>query len=270
MKSTKTTVFAVMVLSMVFIAFQSQAVTITFDYQIPTDSSGKTSQFVNANNTAPLGYFIETFDMPGSTASNDNGITIAAGGGFNTLNPSLLAITGGLGIQKGSNSDGAAPAGDSTFYAYAPGPNAATTNATVKVDYSAFITYDPNLYISYLGMYFGSIDSYNNIAFYSGNELLSTATGDLSDGILEGSEILAALGGVSGNQTDDKSNVYVNLFFAPDEKFTAFEFRTTGIAFEIDNIVSGVSPLTPVPEPSTLLLLGGGLLGLGFMARRRK
>lgn len=254
-----------------FFAFQVHAVTITFDYQIPLDSSGKTSLFVNTDNTSTAGYVIETFDVPGSDALTVNDITIEAGGGFNTLNPLLLDITGGLGIRQGSVSGvAAAPADDQTFYAYGPGSNAGTSNATIKVDYSDFIAYDPNLYISYLGMYYGSIDNYNNIAFYSGDELLLADTGFLADGILQGSEILTELSGSSGNQFDDKSNVYVNLFFAPDEMFTAFEFRTTGIAFEVDNIVSGVSSLKPVPEPSTILLLGGGLIGLGFIIRRKK
>ncbi len=260
-----------LVLTFIFgFALQAQAVSITFNYQVPTDGSGKTSPFVNGNNTAPTGYFIETFDQPGSAGATVNGITIAAGGGFNTLDPTKLDVTGGLGIRQGSVANvAAAPAGDNTFYAYAPGPGSGTTNANIKVDYTDFFAFQDGLYISYLGLYLGSIDTYNNIAFYSGNSLLQTAEGLLSDGILQGTEILGIMNGNSGNQVESNSNVYVNLFFALDEMFTAFEFRTTGLAFEIDNVVAGVS-INPVPEPSTFLLLGGGLLGLGFIARRRK
>ncbi len=63
--------------------------------------------------------------------------------------------------------------------------------------------------------------------------------------------------------------MYVNMFFNADELFTAFEFRTTDVAFELDNVVAGVAP-APVPEPSTVLLWGTGLAALGFAVRRRR
>lgn len=96
-----------------------------------------------------------------------------------------------------------------------------------------------------------------------------TGTGILSDGIITGSEILASQGGVSGNQTAPGSNVYVNLAFAPGETFTAFEFRTTGVAFELDNIVIGLTSRGTIPEPSSIALLGLGLLGFAAVRRRK-
>lgn len=256
------------------LVLQAEAVLITFGGQTATDGSGLTSSFVDAGNVnvPNSGYIIETFDQPSSvfrTITTDNGglITVGAGGGFNTLDPTKLDVTGGLGIREGSVGGVAAtPAGDTTFFAFGPGPDSGTTNATLKVENSDFYAYQPGLFIRYLGLYYGSIDTYNNIAFFSGDELLITSSGYLSDGILQGSEILDALNGTSGNQTQPGSNVYVNLAFESDEIFTAFEFRTTGIAFELDNIVAGVAP---IPEPATMLLLGTGLLGLAGVNRKR-
>lgn len=186
---------------------------------------------------------------------------------------------GTMGIRTGSTGYAAAPGRDSQYYppyvniedytnfAYIPGPGG-NANTTALVSYAVdMTTFLKGLKISYLGLYYGSIDNYNDIAFYSGSNLIR-GQGDLSDGVLTGAEILRSQGGTSGNQYQPGSNVYVNIFFDPNETFTAFEFRNaTSPAFELDNIVIGV---TAVPEPATMLLLGLGLVGLAGVRRRFK
>ncbi|NPU86569.1 MAG: PEP-CTERM sorting domain-containing protein [Syntrophaceae bacterium] len=249
-----------------------QAVTVSFDYQVPTDNSGKTSPVgVNNANVALPGYFIETFDKPGSAGETivlpGGNIYVNAGGGFNSLNPytDLSIMYGSVGIRKDSVTGVAAtPAGDTTFYAYAPGTDYPDGNtAAVRVLYEDFMqTY--GVKISYLGLYYGSIDTYNEIAFYSGDSPF-IGDGILSDGVITGTELLNVFGGYSGNQFQDGSNMYVNLFFDADELFTAFEFRTSAVAFEMDNVVTGFAA---VPEPTTILLLGLGLVGLAGARRK--
>lgn len=242
----------------------AQALTITYGGQAALDGSGLTSSFIPASNTGlGFGWYIETFDpatangAPGLTASIP-GISIGSGCSVNSYG--TVGITpggGGFGVQQGSTSSGAAPAGDSTCFGFGP-QTGGTLPATVKIDYTALLT--AGVKVSYLGLYYGSIDTYNDISIYDGESLIRTITG---------TEVLAAGGGTSGNQTAPGSNVYVNFAFAPGEAFTAFEFHTTGVAFEVDNIVVGTTDRTNnVPEPGSVALLSAALLG--FVATRRR
>lgn len=275
--------------ALVFTSVPAQAVTVTFGGQYMNaaggnasgDGSGLSSLYVNPNNTSSFPYFIETFD--GSHAIGTFGLThggtvnTQSGGWFTSLNEATdLYLSGSIGIRTGTVGYAAQPGGtnsviqDTTNYAYAPAQSGSLP-VTVRVEYATDLaTYLSGYKISYLGLYYGSIDTYNNIAFYSGgvnSNNLFIGTGILSDGVIAGAEILTAMGGSSGNQQGVGSNVYVNLAFDPSEVFTAFELRTTGVAFEVDNIVAGV---TYVPEPTTMILLGLGLVGIAGVRRKFK
>jgi hypothetical protein len=261
----------------IFYASSVMAVVIDFDLYSDidanhaTDGSGLTSRFVPSSNLLnPLhGYFIETFDgataMPGfpTGTTTYNHPTDNEGCMFNSAGaPGISVSTTGGGFEiRANHAPGVAavPGGDpsqggvgGTCFGYTPSEGG--DPGSVTVDYTGFLLGNGNAKIDYLGFYWGSVDTYNDFLFYDGEELLTTITG---------ASLLGQLGGSSGDQVDEASNVYVNLFFDLDESFTSFRVNSTGIAGEFDNIVIGLTN-RPIPAPETLALLGLGLIGLGL------
>ena len=151
------------------------------------------------------------------------------------------------------------------------GPNAGTDDTTVYLSVpsssnSGSVTLLLNAGFDYFGLLWGSIDTYNSIAFLLGGSPVASFTG--SD--------VTNPNAANGNQTAPSTNTYVNFFDLPT--FNAVKFGSTNYAFELDNIALATLSCTAncggsntsVSEPAGIGLVGIGLLGLGLATRRRK
>jgi hypothetical protein len=300
---TKTKVFsASLVLAMAF-AGSASAATITFGNasnlngvaQVAADGSGLTSVNVPASNltNGSNGFFVETFDKAtqtlqpdfipdpnvpggfipnpnagdpypaGTMAYNDSGFADCAVNGVGSGITVATNGVGAFGVRKGSvPNKAAAPADDSTCFGYTPQLRSSLPS-WVEVDYSAFLASAGDVGITFLGFYWGSIDTYNDFTFYSGNQEIQTITGN---------QLLNQSGGTSGNQQAPGSNVYVAIDFSLSEAFDKVRITSRRVAGEFDNIVIGLQnrPIDRVPAPAGLAFLALGLLGLGLKKRLSK
>lgn len=107
---------------------------------------------------------------------------------------------------------------------------------------------------NYFGLLWGSIDDYNTITFLLNYNPVASFTG--SDVINPNT--------ANGNQTAPSTNTYVNFFDLPT--FDAIVLTSTQYAFESDNHAYGT---ISVSAPGTLALLGGSLLMMVALRRRR-
>ncbi|MCP4524475.1 MAG: PEP-CTERM sorting domain-containing protein [Aestuariibacter sp.] len=257
-------------------ASSTQAANITFGGVTANDGSGLTSSFIDPLTGGQQDYFIESFDQatnttgfPGSTAYNDPGfdqqcaVNSANGGPAGVV---VTANTSEVGIRQGSVPNvAAAPANDTTCYGYLT--NNGSGVATTVFDYNQLLSFYTTLYssntllgITYLGFYWGSVDTYNDFEFYSDGNLVTSITG---------SQLVNSV--TSGNQSSPSSNVYVNIDFSIAEQFDTLVIKTSGIAGEFDNLVVGLSTREiPVPAPTGLALFAFGLIALGLRSRLKK
>lgn len=108
---------------------------------------------------------------------------------------------------------------------------------------------------TYIGLLWGSVDHYNTLSLYNGNDLVASFTG---------TDVNAAANGDQGIQ----GSYYVNI--SNLDPFTRAVFTSSSYAFEFDNVSYNVDPPLATPEPLTLAMFGTGLFGLTMLTRRRK
>jgi PEP-CTERM motif len=186
--------------------------------------SGATFDSVSAEvygSTVPFGSFFD-----GGTAFSGSGVVMNNGG------------QGSLGLY-------ATPYGDTTNYmAVLGGGSEAIAYSSLKNSF---------------GLYWGSVDTYNSLAFYNGDTLVATITGADVDPPVN----------ANGGQTDYASNGYVLITALP--QFDRVVAASSSNSFEFDNVVAGGATQisTAVPEPSTWAMLLLGFAGLGYAASRR-
>ncbi len=205
----------------------SNALTIDFLHTVSTDGT-LTSSFAGA--------IVETFDNP-TWAWTGSGKVVS-----DSLSGKYAAPYNSLYMTKGK---------DSTNYMSVPDPAGASTGS---YETSFNETY------TYFGLFWGSIDGYNSLSFYNGDDLVDTFKGtDITDP--------GKFGVNYGNQSAPSTNLYVNFYDL--DAFDTIVMTSSSFAFEADNLAVG-NPLIPNPEPATMFLFGLGLLGLARVGRKKQ
>jgi hypothetical protein len=113
----------------------------------------------------------------------------------------------------------------------------------------------------YIGLLWGSVDSYNSMSFYRNGVLIGTGDGN---GFITGSDVTAQANGNQGAA----GTYYVNI--NSTVAFDTVVMTSTSNAFEFDNVSFNATPIS-TSEPSTILSASiAGLMALGYSHNQRR
>lgn len=118
-----------------------------------------------------------------------------------------------------------------------------------------------------LGLYWGSIDTYNSIVFWKNGSVVDTVLGQ------QAANAIPAI--AAGEQTSDQNNRFILINSIVGGSFDKIVLTSTANSFELDNLTwgppGGPGPgATPLPAALPLFASGLGGIGLFGWAKKRK
>jgi hypothetical protein len=146
------------------------------------------------------------------------------------------------------------PAGNTTYsgsYSFDQGTQPQGSTDWLALGPGQYAIIDFTQPVSYVGFLWGTPDDYNYVDVYDGGTLL-------------GEEYTGT------DLTFPYSNdSYFNFFAGSGEEITSIELSSSGTEFETDFLSYTEEPTSATPEPSTLPLIGTGIIGVAGLVRRR-
>jgi hypothetical protein len=180
----------------------------------------------------------------------------------NTLTVTFNPLTGTLavGAALGSTGTNAAPVlsgGNGNGFGSSGGMQTNGTDATTYLTTgTGSVTMTFSHQQMYLGILWGSVDTYNTLTFYENGTSVGSITGT------------DVLGSNADGDQGPSGTAYVNINSSLN--FNSVVATSTSNAFEFDNVAYNASNVTAAPEPSTFVVAALGALGMIGYGWRRK